>query len=562
MASSNQGMQSFLEAANAQQQGLANSGAQNNTFLSTGQDDPTLESLGIPNMYGSGQGYGAPSQMGPQGYGYGGPIVQGQAYPGNVYGGGVTQQGGLLNGGYSTVGGLTQNASYNPGGGITGGGASQGGTYGGGLQSMGGYYAGYAGPQGAVNPGGIVSGPTMQQGGITQSPQLTPARVTNMGGATPGSNAPQPGQYNTPAPSKPYSLPSSGTYPYAPAPVGGGYLYGGAPTGPTVGLSPPNLGAPHTTVTSTPTRLQPVSEISPQGNGQILPTTVNKQNMPTPPPTKPVVVASKPPTVQPAPKPVAVAPKPVVAAPFKPPTVAPKPVVTPPKVTTPATVIPRPYVPPVIQPPFLQPTSGVNRPVAAPPKITSTPATVAPRPYVPPVLAPVVNPYTGTGTASQNEYPIQADSPPPYVPNTGMMNPATGLYDTNVTQGYTPGALPGTPGGPPVNNPFAAMSDEDEKTQINPDNVKAMLDHLHAYTYRYKDPDAPGAAPGRRMGVMAQDLERSPIGKQFVRDTPNGKMVDYGQAAGAMMAGLAYHNERLDAQDKMLKQLTGNGSGK
>ena len=32
---------------------------------------------------------------------------------------------------------------------------------------------------------------------------------------------------------------------------------------------------------------------------------------------------------------------------------------------------------------------------------------------------------------------------------------------------------------------------------------------------RYKDPSAPGAMPGQRLGVMAQDLEKSPLGDQF-----------------------------------------------
>lgn len=60
-----------------------------------------------------------------------------------------------------------------------------------------------------------------------------------------------------------------------------------------------------------------------------------------------------------------------------------------------------------------------------------------------------------------------------------------------------------------------------------------MLDQLSAFSYRYKNPDAPGAMPGTRLGVMAQDLEKSPLGASFVRTMPDGtKMVDYGQAAG------------------------------
>jgi hypothetical protein len=96
-----------------------------------------------------------------------------------------------------------------------------------------------------------------------------------------------------------------------------------------------------------------------------------------------------------------------------------------------------------------------------------------------------------------------------------------------------------------------SLSDEDEKTETRP--VGDMLDQLAAYQYRYKDPSMPGAAPGRHVGVMAQDLERSPLGATMVENTPQGKRVNYGQALGTMMAGQAYLNERLNEHEKMLR---------
>jgi hypothetical protein len=45
------------------------------------------------------------------------------------------------------------------------------------------------------------------------------------------------------------------------------------------------------------------------------------------------------------------------------------------------------------------------------------------------------------------------------------------------------------------------------------------------YSYEYKDPRAPGATPGRQVGPMAQDLERT-AAAGAVHDTPNGKQVD------------------------------------
>lgn len=102
-----------------------------------------------------------------------------------------------------------------------------------------------------------------------------------------------------------------------------------------------------------------------------------------------------------------------------------------------------------------------------------------------------------------------------------------------------------------------ALSDEDEKEKsTEPHDVQKMLDQLSAFSYRYKNPNAPGAAPGQRLGVMAQDLERSPLGRTFVRETPNGKMVDYGQMAGTQLAATAFLNERLDHHEAMLNYLS------
>ena len=119
---------------------------------------------------------------------------------------------------------------------------------------------------------------------------------------------------------------------------------------------------------------------------------------------------------------------------------------------------------------------------------------------------------------------------------------------------------------PPQAPPSATVSDEREKTdkraakpdpvRPDPDDVENMLDNLRAYTYRYKDPTMEGAAPGRQTGVMAQDLEKSPLGKQFVKQGPGGyKMVDYGHAASTMMAGQAYLNERLNDHERMLRSM-------
>lgn len=84
----------------------------------------------------------------------------------------------------------------------------------------------------------------------------------------------------------------------------------------------------------------------------------------------------------------------------------------------------------------------------------------------------------------------------------------------------------------------AAASDvrlkEDVRRESDHD-VDRFIDALEAYSYRYKDPATDGA--GQRHGVMAQDLEKSAIGRSVVRDTPHGKMVDT-EALTLAMAGV------------------------
>jgi len=90
-----------------------------------------------------------------------------------------------------------------------------------------------------------------------------------------------------------------------------------------------------------------------------------------------------------------------------------------------------------------------------------------------------------------------------------------------------------------------AGSDIRAKTNISPGSgeVESFLDALNSYKYEYKDPNADGA--GMFLGVMAQDLEKSPMGASFVKDTPRGKQVDYGHGLAAILASQANIHDRL-----------------
>lgn len=112
----------------------------------------------------------------------------------------------------------------------------------------------------------------------------------------------------------------------------------------------------------------------------------------------------------------------------------------------------------------------------------------------------------------------------------------------------------------PIQNPLVAVSDESAKGGEHPADVGEMLDKLKAYTYRYKDPSMAGAAPGRHLGVMAQDLERSPLGARFVQQGDDGvRRVDYGQMAGTQLAATAYLNDRLNHHEEILRKLAAKG---
>lgn len=101
-----------------------------------------------------------------------------------------------------------------------------------------------------------------------------------------------------------------------------------------------------------------------------------------------------------------------------------------------------------------------------------------------------------------------------------------------------------------------ALSDETKKKNIKPNDekVQSFLDNLSNKEFEYLDPKSEGAAKGKRHGVMAQDLEKSEMGKSLVKETPKGKMVDTAQGTMANMAALSQINRRLKSLESMMKK--------
>jgi Chaperone of endosialidase len=100
-----------------------------------------------------------------------------------------------------------------------------------------------------------------------------------------------------------------------------------------------------------------------------------------------------------------------------------------------------------------------------------------------------------------------------------------------------------------------ASSDRRTKTDIAPAGRKVdeFLNALSAQDYRYRDPAAHGAGEGRHAGVMAQDLERSELGRRLVSDTPAGKMVDYGpRGMATMLASMASMHKKIGSLESAL----------
>ena len=89
------------------------------------------------------------------------------------------------------------------------------------------------------------------------------------------------------------------------------------------------------------------------------------------------------------------------------------------------------------------------------------------------------------------------------------------------------------------------FSDENLKTDVSDggSDIDEMLGKLAAKTYRYKDEAKHGE--GKRAGILAQDLQKSPMGAAVVIHTPDGLALDPGKAISAALAATARLHERM-----------------
>jgi hypothetical protein len=101
-----------------------------------------------------------------------------------------------------------------------------------------------------------------------------------------------------------------------------------------------------------------------------------------------------------------------------------------------------------------------------------------------------------------------------------------------------------------------AMSDERTKKLKRQESALSdalgTLGEAPGYSYKYKNPDQPGAAHGTQVSSMAQDLERGPLGERIVMNTPQGKMVDYSEVVKMTPGAITELNHKLKALESAL----------
>lgn len=93
----------------------------------------------------------------------------------------------------------------------------------------------------------------------------------------------------------------------------------------------------------------------------------------------------------------------------------------------------------------------------------------------------------------------------------------------------------------------AALSDESCKTdkKKGKDRIQKFLDSLEGMSYNYKE-DTGENPKDENIGVMAQDLEKTPEGKAMVvEDAEGNKQINFGKGFNALLASMTQINDRM-----------------
>lgn len=128
--------------------------------------------------------------------------------------------------------------------------------------------------------------------------------------------------------------------------------------------------------------------------------------------------------------------------------------------------------------------------------------------------------------------------------NQGALGAQGLTADASKQNSQTAGQIAGGLMGGAGSAAAAMFSDERVKKDITDANKSSydFLEKIGAHKYKYKDKSM---GEGEYISPMAQELEKTPQGKDLVEDTPAGKVVDMGHAAGLLMANQAALHDRL-----------------
>ncbi len=144
--------------------------------------------------------------------------------------------------------------------------------------------------------------------------------------------------------------------------------------------------------------------------------------------------------------------------------------------------------------------------------------------------------------------PYQYQTPAQKTGEEGSPGPkGEGNYNKNNQNQDQGGGNTDTPG-------QSSFSDINVKQDIKQGDtqLKEFLDSLGVYDYEYKDPKY---GEGRRISPMAQEIEKTPLGKAAISTNVEGyKIVDYGKLGGTMLASLAMLNHKYNELENSIKK--------
>src|SRR5450631_1031485 len=99
----------------------------------------------------------------------------------------------------------------------------------------------------------------------------------------------------------------------------------------------------------------------------------------------------------------------------------------------------------------------------------------------------------------------------------------------------------------------STTSDVDEKTNVKGADREDFLSKISAATggkggisYDYKSPEKPGQSEGRKIGVPAQAVAKSKVGKKVVKADSDGTLkMGHGEMLGAIIGALAHLHQKV-----------------